>query len=128
MSLTSVEDLRAGWISPQSLDAFTAETIQRKLDEAEDAARAAVPDLDARIHDGRIPLIRAQRIIKRVVTRALRNPAGVRMQQESTGPFSGSITYGGDEPGEIYLTPEDRAELLGRTRTGRPRTVGIGMR
>ena len=32
------------------------------------------------------------------------NPGGIRTIQESNGPTSGSVTYGGDTPGEMALT------------------------
>ena len=47
-------------------------------------------------------------------SRVLRNPAGYRQVTSGTGPFTGSATYGGDQPGEIYVTDEDRKDLIGR--------------
>jgi hypothetical protein len=48
-----------------------------------------------------------------MVIRHIRNPEGIRQISEGTGPFTGSRTYGGSEPGAMYLTDEDRAELAG---------------
>lgn len=57
-------------------------------------------------------------VIVAMVTRTFRNPEGVRSTQRSTGPFSTGITYGGDTPGELTLTEEERAALVGVTSTG----------
>ena len=41
----------------------------------------------------------------------LANPSGVRTVQESNGPSSGSITYGGDAPGQVFLSAHHRRVL-----------------
>lgn len=85
------------------------------IDDAEDTILAVIPDLEERLADGRIPLARLQKIVARMVIRHVQNPQGVRQTQETTGPFTKGLTYGGDEPGSIYLTPDERRELLGQS-------------
>lgn len=46
-----------------------------------------------------------------MVTRIYRNPERIRQMQETTGPVSGSVTYGGDEPGVLYLSAENLKSL-----------------
>ena len=47
----------------------------------------------------------------------LANPGGVRTVQESNGPSSGSITYGGDTPGQLFLSAHHR-KVLGISSVG----------
>lgn len=53
-----------------------------------------------------------------LVLAKLGNPGGIRTVQESNGPTSGSVTYGGDSPGQLTLTAQHR-RLLGFSTTGR---------
>ena len=53
-----------------------------------------------------------------LVLAKLGNPGGIRTVQESNGPTSGSVTYGGDSPGHLTLLPQHR-RLLGFPTTGR---------
>ena len=41
----------------------------------------------------------------------LANPGGVRTVQESNGSSSGTITYGGDAPGQVFLSTHHRRVL-----------------
>lgn len=117
MAYAAPQDVRERWIAPQSIGAFSDATIKRLIAEAEDTINAAFPDMGARLSSGQVPPMRVNKIVVRMVIRALRNPSGMRTVQESVGPFSTNGTFGGDEPGEIYLSADDRAELQGRTAT-----------
>lgn len=60
----------------------------------------------------------------RMVTRAVQNPDRVRQIQESTGPFTGGMTYDAATLGDMRLTPDDTAILLGGSyRAGKAFTV-----
>jgi hypothetical protein len=48
-------------------------------------------------------------VVTSMVQRVFRNPEGVRTRQETTGPFSGSVTLGGDQPGELWITADELA-------------------
>lgn len=123
--LASVEDVRRRWMG--SAWEFTDEQVQALLDDAEDAARAAVPTVDADVIAGALPAERVTRVVCRVVLRVLRNPDGKRSTNVTTGPFSQNETYAGDNPGEVYLTDEDRRDLEGsRVRRRRAFTVMPG--
>lgn len=47
------------------------------------------------------------------------NPSGIRTIQESNGPSSGSVTFGGDAPGKLALTADHRRKLGIRSRDER---------
>lgn len=126
MGYAEPQDVRDRWIAPQSIGAFSDATIRRLILEAEDSVNAAFPDMEERVDAGTVPAIRVNRVVVRMVIRALRNPSGMRTQQETVGPFSGSVTFGGDEPGEIYLSAEDRAALAPNV-SGVARTIRVGI-
>lgn len=110
---TTVDDVKDRWIGEGSVPA-TDEQIARLLEDAEDTVSGEFPDLNDRIDGGEIPPTRVAKVIARMVIRHIRNPEGVRSTQSTTGPFSEHVTFGGDAPGTIYLTDEDRAELAPR--------------
>lgn len=121
----SVDDVRRRWMG-SSWD-FTDGQVQALLDDAEDAVRAVVPSVDADIAANVLPAERVTRVVCRVVLRVLRNPDGKRSTNVTTGPFSQNETYAGDNPGEVYLTDEDRRDLEGsRARRRRAFTVFPG--
>jgi len=51
-------------------------------------------------------------VVTSMVQRVFRNPEGVRTRQETTGPFSGSVTLGGDQPGELWITDDELSRLV----------------
>lgn len=70
---------------------------------------ATEPDLVENVKD----------VVTSMVQRVFRNPEGVRTRQETTGPFSGSVTLGGDQPGELWITDDELSRLLlSGTRSG----------
>jgi hypothetical protein len=75
---------------------------------AERLLRAKVPGLTARIEADPVlepDLIgNVKDVVSAMVQRVFRNPEGIRTRQESTGPFGGSVTYGGDQPGSLWVT------------------------
>lgn len=108
----TAEDVRRRWLSgPLSVD---DEQIEFLLEDIEDFLTGEFSDLDERLQDGRLTEVRLKRVIARIAIRVLRNPDGYRQVTSGTGPFTGSATYGGDQPGEIYVTDEDRKDLVGR--------------
>lgn len=119
---TTVEDVKDRWMLPDPVP-VSETTLGKLVEDAEDTITASVPGIAERVAAGTVPQARVVKIVARMVIRALRNPEGIRTQQETTGPFSGSTTFGGDEPGEIYLSEADRKELVGAPRRGKAFTV-----
>ena len=118
---TAPEDVTARWILDEPIPADTAKLTQL-LEDAEDLAIGEFSDIQTRIDAGTLPLARVKRVLARVVIRHLRNPKGLRQAMDTTGPFSTSVMHGGETPGELALSDEDRAEL-GEARTGRAFTI-----
>ena len=116
MTWTEVDDVKSRWL--EGPVPATDAQIETLLGDAEDAITAAFPTMQARIDGDEIPLARVRKVAARMVIRVLRNPGGKRVHQETAGPWSESTTYGGNEPGEIYLSDDDRAELAGTARGG----------
>jgi hypothetical protein len=118
---TTPEDVRGRWTSAKPLN-IDDEKLSLLLEDAEDLATREFSDIQTRIDGGSLPLNRVKRVIARVVIRHLRNPDGLRQAMDTTGPYTTQVMHGGDEPGEMYLSEEDRADL-GESRTGRAFTI-----
>ncbi|MFF2621241.1 Gp19/Gp15/Gp42 family protein [Oerskovia jenensis] len=78
-----------------------AERKIRRADRTILARMANDPDLTQACKD----------VVIEMVHRVLKNPEGLRQFADTTGPYSGSGMFGGDDPGELVLTTEQRAEL-----------------
>lgn len=108
----STQDVTDRWVGDDPIPATDAQ-IATLLEDAEDVIDREYPTLQTRIDAGEIPVRRVQKVAARMVIRHLRNPEGLRQVQRTSGPFQEGQTFGGDEPGTLYLTDEDRAELGG---------------
>lgn len=106
----TIDDVLGRWIGDDA--PCDAASLEAWITDAETLILAEYPDIQDRIDDETLSLDRVRLVVARMVTRVFRNPTGTRQHQETTGPFSGSITYGGDDPGGLWLTAEERA-LLG---------------
>lgn len=118
---TVSDDVRDRWVGTDAVPATDAQ-ITTLLDDAEDSVLREIPDIATRILRAAgtdtttgpsVPLTRVKKVVARMVIRHLRNPEGRRTTQRGAGPFQEGVTYGGDEPGALYLTDEDRRELGG---------------
>lgn len=124
MAWATAQDVRDRWVGPKP---FPADVTDPKLvvliEDVEDSILADYPDIQQRIDDYEtppdppnpraIPQSRVVKVVCRVILRHLRNPEGMRSVTHSAGVFSEAATHGGDEPGSLYLTDEDRSELAG---------------
>jgi hypothetical protein len=110
MAYATYNDVLARWFSDDELPATEAQ-VTTLLEDAEDTILREFPDLDERVSDGALPERRVIKVEVRMVLRHLRNPGGVRSTQEGAGGYQQTITYGGEEPGSLYLTEDDRREL-----------------
>jgi hypothetical protein len=81
-------------------------------------AKAPLPVLSARVSGGLVDGEAPKDVQIDLVLGKLGNPGGIRTVQESNGPSSGSVTYGGDSPGQLTLTAHHR-EMLGITSASR---------
>lgn len=109
--LTSTE-LLSDWIGADQ-PGDSEETIQRWIGRAERLLRREFPDLPARLESGSESDLAdtIKDVLSAMVTRVLRNPQGIRQQQQSAGAYSSSITFGGDIPGALFLTDSEKDAL-----------------
>lgn len=109
MNWTAYQDIQDRWFG-SSLPATQAQ-IETLIADAEDTILREFPTIQARIDDDSLPLIRVIKVTYNMVARVLRNPDGMRSLTRGAGPYQESQTYGGDEPGALYLTEQDKREL-----------------
>lgn len=111
MAWTTAAEVIAAWIG-EDAPADTAK-VAVWIDKAERLLRGKVPSLQARLDADPVTEIdllgNAQDVVTAMVQRVFRNPEGVRQRQEGTGPFTGSVTYGGDQPGALWVTDAELA-------------------
>lgn len=110
MPWATPQDVRDRWLGSKP-PAASEQQLTTLIADAEDSILREFPDIQARITAGTLPSTRVVKVVSRMVIRHLRNPEGIRATQEGAGPYQVSRTYGGDEPGALTLTDEDRAEL-----------------
>ncbi|WP_406234937.1 hypothetical protein [Nocardia sp. NBC_01009] len=124
MPWATAQNVRDRWIGPGPFPADITDAMLGVLvDDVEDSILAEFPDMQQRIDDyatpptpptpQAIPQARVVKVVCRVILRHVRNPEGVRTKSEGLGPFPIANTYGGNDPGTLYLTAEDREELAG---------------
>ena len=90
--------------------------IQVWIDRAERFLRKKVPTLTARLATDppEVDLLETiQDVVSNMVQRVFRNPEGTRTSQSTTGPFSQSVTFGGDQPGYLWATDDELNSLSG---------------
>lgn len=94
--------------------------IQLWIDKSERLIKRRVPDIQDRIDaeaaesPARTDLLSTTKdIVVAMVTRVFRNPEGIRQANETTGPFTQSKTYGGEQPGGLGLTDDELTALQG---------------
>jgi hypothetical protein len=108
MGWTLAADVIGTWIGP---DAPTDSVLVGTwIEKAERLLRSKIPDLSARIAADPVTepdlLGNVKDVVTEMVQEVFRNPERIRQRQEGTGPFTGSVTYGGDQPGALRVTAE----------------------
>lgn len=112
------EDVFDAWIGEGAPD--DEAIVETWIGKAEREVRFRVPDLLARIAADESGDLQATAVdvVVAMVIRVFRNPEGIRQRNITTGPFTGSETYGGDVPGGLALTDDELARLRGQRVTG----------
>lgn len=128
MAWVLAQDVKDSWIGEGAPtdDALLDLWIGR----AERLVRRTVPDLQARLDEeaALIPpvtdlLETTKDVVVAMVIRLFRNPEGIRSTNITTGPFSENRTYGGNEPGGLYVSDDELAQLQGSLDGQRAYTV-----
>lgn len=118
MSWTLPKDIIDSWVGPGVPD--DPAKLQIWIDRAERLVRRNVKALQERI-DAEADLIppvtdlldAARDVVISMVTEVFKNPEGKRSIQQTTGPFSENVTFGGDNPGKLVFLPEYANQLSG---------------
>lgn len=107
----TAHDVQEAWIG-EPMTVPTA-TIEKWICRAERRLAREVPNLQQRIDADTEPDLQDTVIdvVTSMVERKLRNPEGMRSRTSVTGPFTDTETIGGDNPGQIWVTPEELAAL-----------------
>lgn len=118
MAWTTAADVIGSWIGDGAPE--DPALVDSWIGRAERLIRRSVPDLQARIDTeaNLLPpstemLDTARDVVVEIVSRKFRNPEGRRSTSIGTGPFSENVTFGGDQPGGLYLTDDELASLRG---------------
>lgn len=119
-SWTSTSDVTGSWIG-EGVPTNVAQ-IQAWIDRAEREIKYRVPDIQTRItaegaeSPARTDLLdTAIDVVAAMVSRVFRNPEGIRQTNVTTGPYTASKTYGGNQPGGLGLLDDELAKLQGKT-------------
>lgn len=127
MTWTTPEDVQQAWLG-ERLEIST-ETVERWIDRAERKIKREIPNIEARIKapEKEPDLLDTVRdVVSAMVERKLRNPDGLRSTTDTSGPFTRQTTHGGENPGALMLTAEEKAQLLPpEETTGRAFSVSI---
>lgn len=120
MSWVSPDDVIDSWVGSGVPDDLPK--LQIWIDRAERLVRRHVKDLQERI-DAEADLTpattdlldTAKDIVIAMVTEVFKNPEGRRSVQQTTGPYSESTTFGGENPGKLAFISEYSDLLSGVT-------------
>lgn len=105
MAWVDPEDVLARWVGDSPPD---ADALVPLIKDAEVIIRYNFPTIDARLDEDEPTLAdRIAFVVSRMVIRAVRNPEGLRSIQDGAGPFQTTRTFGGDEPGSLWLISEE---------------------
>jgi hypothetical protein len=112
---TSADDVIGSWIGDDAPD--DEQLVEVWIGRAERLLRRnKALGLTGRIDNDEVDLLDTVKdVVSNMVQRVFRNPTGVRTTTSSTGPFSDSSTYGGDQPGYLWITDEELASLTAST-------------
>lgn len=114
-------DLRDAWLlDPQDLPDDAALTLL--IDRAGRYLLSLDPRLQARAQADPGLASLCVDVVVAMAMRVLTNPEGIRSVSETTGPMTRSVTYGGETPGNLFVTEEEK-RLLGIRRRQRAFSV-----
>jgi hypothetical protein len=104
---TAIPDLEARF---RPLTAAEQNTAQALLDDAWEELLVRIPDLDARMADGRTSAGLVVRVVAAMVTRVLRNPDAIRQWSVDDASFTRDKAL---STGFLFVAPEELSLLRG---------------
>lgn len=110
MTYAAYSDVVNRWTDTVELPATQAQ-VETLLADAESILMREFRSLAEDVAADSIPESLVVMVEVAMVTRKLRNPAGLRSIQEGAGSYQQTLTHGGDDPGSLYLTDEERRLL-----------------
>jgi hypothetical protein len=117
MAWTTAQYVIDAWIGDDAPDDLAK--VDLWIGRAEREIRSEIPGIQARLDIPEPDLIEnVIDVLISMVTRVFRNPEGTRQLSTTTGPFSEQRTFGGDTPGELFLSDRERAKLEGVASSG----------
>lgn len=121
----TVEDVKSRWLTGSAAGPIPATDAQlaQLIADAEDIIETEYPQIEQDVLAGRVRKASVVRVVARMIIYRLQTAGYVRTATENQGPFSGSTTFAGDNPGELYLTEDDKRTLGGRRAKGKAFTV-----
>lgn len=110
----TADDLAVLWRPLGAEEQLRADNL---LQVASDVIRAAIPDVDARLTCGTLPLDITKWVACQMTRRVMASPAGappLTQQQQSVGSVSAGFTFA-NPTGDMYLTRSEE-KMLGKRR------------
>jgi hypothetical protein len=116
MAWTTAQEVIDAWIGDDAPDDLNK--VDLWIGRAEREIRSQIPGIQARLDIPEPDLLEnVIDVVTSMVHRVFRNPEGTRSLSTTTGPFSEQRTFGGDTPGELFLSDRERAKLEGEGAT-----------
>lgn len=123
--LATIQQVKNRWISTDIPP--SDEIIEQYIRDACLLLESQAPNIVGQTQDDENVKARVELVICTMVIRALSNPDKIRQLQESTGPYSGGVTFGTETLGGLEVTKEDMKILFPRKRTiGVVSPLGMG--
>lgn len=111
MSWTKPADIQDSWIGEGK--PTDDDLLEIWIDRVERLIKSKVPGIADRVTSNEPDLLDTIKdVVCSAVTRVFRNPDGIRQAQTTTGPFTESVTYGGNQPGSLQLLDDEIDRLL----------------
>ena len=122
MTWATFTDITSRWVGSNA--PTDEDLVDALIGDAEQIILSHYPGIQTRIDDDLLPLERVVMVVAQMVSRVLRNPEGLTMWQQQTGPF-GQMRQFNDVNTGISIT-DDEIRLLAPSRGGKAFEVDLG--
>jgi len=122
MTWATYADITSRWVGPNL--PTDGNLVDALIGDAEQVILSYYPAIQTRIDDSLLPVERVIMVVSQMVTRVLRNPEGLTMWQQNTGPFGQMRNFSDSGSGVTIL--DDEVRLLAPSRGGKAFEVDLG--